>query len=52
MTHSQTPHGIEVRHDQPLGSEPEPLILHEIVSDQDISLQVHMVSWLVRLQSV
>ena len=35
-THHQTLHGIEVRHEQFLVSEPDPLLLHEMVSDQDI----------------
>ena len=36
--HHQKPHEIEVRHDQLLGLEPEPLIMYDIVSDQDRSL--------------
>ena len=36
--HHQTPHEIEVRHNQFLGLGPELIILHEIVSVQDISL--------------
>ena len=36
--HHQTPHEIEVRHDQFLGLEIDLMILHEMVSDQDISL--------------
>ena len=38
--HHQTPHKIEVRHDQFLGLEPDLLILHEIVIDQYISLNI------------
>ena len=38
--HHQTPHEIEVVHYQLMYLEPELLILHEIVSEQDISLQV------------
>ena len=35
---NKKPHEIEVRHDQLLGLEPEPLIMYDIVSDQDRSL--------------
>ena len=38
--HHQTPHAIEVRHDQLMDLEPEMLIIYEIVSDQDISLHM------------
>ena len=48
--HHQTPHKIEVRHDQFLGLEPDLLILHEIVIDQYISLNLSQVTtWLVQL---
>ena len=38
--HHQTPHEIEVEHDQLLALEPELLILNEMVSEKDRSLQV------------
>ena len=48
--HNQTPHEIEVRHDQLLGLEPELLILNEMLSVQDISLHVNRVpTWVVQL---
>ena len=46
----QTPHEIEVIHDQFLGLEPGLLILHEMLSDQDIILQVIGVpTWVVQI---
>ena len=42
--HHQIPHEIEVRHDQFLDLEPEVLILHEMVSNQDISLHMRRVT--------
>ena len=36
----QNPHAIEVIHEHLLGLEPGPLILNEMVSDQDISLRM------------
>ena len=48
MTRHQIPHGLEVTHDQFLGLEPEPLILHEMVSYQDIPLHVRWVSTCLR----
>ena len=48
--HHQTPHEIEVRHDQLMGLEPGILILHEMVSDQNISLHVSGVTtWVVHI---
>ena len=48
--HHQTPHVIEVRHDQFMGLEPEILILHEILINRDKSLHVIRVpTWLVQL---
>ena len=48
--HHQTPHEIEVRHDQLMGLEPEIPILHEMISDQDISLRMSGVTtWLVHI---
>ena len=38
--HHQTPHKVEVIHDQLMGLGPEPSILHEIASNQDRSLNV------------
>ena len=48
--HHQTPHDIEVRHDQLLVLEPELLIMHKIMSDQDRSLRVIVVTtWVLQL---
>ena len=48
--HHQTQHEIEVRHDPLLGLEPELLILHEMVSEQDRSLHLSgFPTWLVQL---
>ena len=48
--HHQTPHEIEVRHDQLMGLEPGLLIIHEMVSDQDRPLQVIEVpTWAVQI---
>ena len=48
--HHQNQHKIEVRHDKFLGLESELLILHEMVSDQYISLHMSGVTtWLVQI---
>ena len=48
--HNQIPHEIEMIHDHFMGLEPDPLILHEMVSYQYISLQVSMVpTWLFQM---
>ena len=48
--HHQTTHEIEVIHEQFLGLELEILILHEMMSDQDISLNVSGVNtWVVQI---
>ena len=48
--HHQIPHGIEARHDQFWGRELELLILHKMVSGQDISLYVSVVPiWVIQL---
>ena len=48
--HHQTPHEIEVIHDQLLGLEQGLLILHEMVSDQDRSLHMSGVPpWVVQI---
>ena len=48
--HHQTPHEIEVRHDQLLGLKTGTLILHETVSDQNKPLHVSRVpTWLSQL---
>ena len=45
--HHQTPHEIEAVHDQFMGLESDLLILHEMVSVQDISLHVIRITTLV-----
>ena len=51
--HHQTPHEIEARHDHLLGLEPELMILHELVSDQDIYLHVRGVAtWVVHIYCI
>ena len=48
--HHQTPHEIEAVHDQFMGLESDLLILHEMVSVQDISLHViRVTTWLVQI---
>ena len=48
--HRQKPHKIEVRHDQFLGLETDLMILHEMVSDQDISLRMGgFTTWVVQM---
>ena len=48
--HHQKPHEIKVRQDQFLGLEPELLILHEILIDQDRYLRVIKVTnWAVQI---
>ena len=48
--HHQAPHEIEVKHDKLLGLEPELLIMHEMVSVQDIYLHLSDVTtWVVQL---
>ena len=48
--HHQTPHIIEVRHDQCLGLKPEVLILYEMVREKYISLNMSGVTnWVVQL---
>ena len=48
--HHQTPHEIQVRHDQLMGLETELLIHNEMVSDQDRSLHmIRVTNWLFQL---
>ena len=48
--HHQTPHEIEAVHDQFMGLESDLLILHEMVSVQDISLQVSRIpTWVFQI---
>ena len=47
---NQIPHKIKARHDQFPGLQPEILILHEMVSDQDRSLHmIRVPTWVVQL---
>ena len=48
--HHQTPHEMEVRHDQLLGLEPDLLTLHVMVLDQDIYLHINGIpTWVVQV---
>ena len=48
--HHQTPHEIEVKHDQLLDLEPDLLIMYKMISDQDRSLHVSRVlTWVVQI---